>query len=238
MSAIIINIITFLFAFIFAVKMYQASRGTRSEQLIYFSLFFTFLGIDVLINTILISISQFVIPEIISLGYIFTRIIIFIALYFLLQTPIFTRYAIIKNNINFVKALVILLLLVTSMIQIINFSNVDVSEQGYVVLNMHPAAAWITGLFSFLIGLIASHSFIFGENMFPNDRARSNSILLGIAGLFLGTGDLVYLIGKTPEMVFYGVTLSLIGYSVTILILVIKYFKSKKNNQEQIKTPL
>jgi hypothetical protein len=74
--------------------------------------------------------------------------------------------------------------------------------------------------------------------MFPNDRARSNSILLGIAGLFLGTGDLVYLIGKTPEMVFYGVTLSLIGYSVTILILVIKYFKSKKNNQEQIKTPL
>ena len=213
-----------LLAGIISLTTYITSKNTGSVAFKNFSTFFFFVFLFLIGTALLAYLLLFLDVALITSGFIGLRILVFIAIMYLIQIPVFKFLSFIEKYLEYIIASLIIIAFIATVLQIINFEEVKITDNGIIILNMDRTAAWLIGLTSLSISLVWAWSqilFLLSEMDDEDFLLKIKVIMLCIGGLALGVGDILYVLAKSSEQSLAGSLFATFGYSLVVLVLIV-----------------
>ena len=171
--------------------LYGSSRRSANQAVKSLFAIFLFFSCYALILAVFSIIGQNK-PYTLILGYNFAVLFAFLALYFITEIPTFSENQLIKKYSRYISNFIILIGIIVIAIQLIDMRLPITGENGVILWNQNPVAAWLTGLT--ILGYMLAWAYFNCQNMkvIKNKQQRLKLYALGADAISVGFSALIY----------------------------------------------
>lgn len=159
-------------------------------------------------------------PYLLVLGYNFAVLFAFLALFFITRIPTFSENSLIKKYSRYISNFIILIGIVVIAIQLIDMRLPITGENGVILWNQNPIAAWLTGLT--VLSYMVAWAYFSCKNIkiIQDKQQRLKLYALSLDAVSVGFSALIYFPSQNEWQSLASFLLIIPAYIFTIFSLV------------------